>query len=179
MMRPLRFVVAFAVLGLLLSSFGLSKSIHKKVVREIQNVLDIETFELEAVAVSNQDVSAKLPIRITGDNFFKINTSNDILGYVFVDQASSKTAKFDFMVVFDPQLKIIHSKVLIYREEYGGEIGSKRWLKQFLGKTIGDRVDYETNIDGIAGATISVRSMTNAIDNLLQSLTILKNKNQL
>jgi Na+-translocating ferredoxin:NAD+ oxidoreductase RnfG subunit len=35
-------------------------------------------------------------------------------------------------------------------------------------------VNHETNIDGIAGATISVRSMTNAIDELLQTIGILQ-----
>jgi len=99
------------------------------------------------------------------------------LGYLFVDKAPSKTAEFDYLIVFDTELKIMHSKVLIYREEYGGEIGSKRWLKQFNGKTAKDRVSHKTNIDGIAGATISVRSMTNSIDELLQTVGILQ-KNQ-
>ena len=102
-----------------------------------------------------------------------------MLGYAFVDQAPSKTAKFDYLVIFDSDLKIINSKVLIYREEYGGEIGSKRWLKQFLGKTGSDRVDTKKNIDAIAGATISVRSMTKSMDNLLQTIGILQAKGEL
>ena len=83
------------------------------------------------------------------------------------------------MVIFDANLEVIHSKVLIYREEYGGEIGSKRWLEQFIGKTGQDRVDHETNIDGISGATISVRSMTTSMDNLLQTVGILQEKKML
>ena len=80
-------------------------------------------------------------------------------------------------ISINTELKVVHTKVLVYREEYGGEIGSKRWLKQFIGKTGGDRVNHETNIDGIAGATISVRSMTSAMDELLQTIGILQ-KNQ-
>ena len=72
---------------------------------------------------------------------------------------------------------IIKSKVLIYREEYGGEIGSKRWLKQFNGKSsTSDEVIYGDNIVPISGATISVRSMTRSINDLLKSIKTLKNK---
>jgi len=66
--------------------------------------------------------------------------------------------------------------VLIYREEYGGEIGSKRWLKQFIGKTKTDDLRYGDNIINISGATISVRSMTSAMNNLLLSLKTLSEK---
>ena len=126
------------------------------------------------ITKKSKEINAKLPLKLTTDNFYRLSKEDKLIGYAFVDQAPSKTARFDYLIVFDTALKVKHSKVLIYREEYGGEIGSKRWLKQFIGKTAGDRVNHETNIDGIAGATISVRSMTNAIDSLLQSITILQ-----
>jgi len=43
-----------------------------------------------------------------------------------------------------------------------------------MGMTGSDRVDHESNIDGISGATISVRSMTNAMDDLFQTIGILQ-----
>ena len=163
----------FLIASLILFSFGLPKNVAKKVVKEVQKVFEIESFSMDAVDVPAA-LNEKLPVKLTVDNFFKLIQNDALLGYAFVDQAPSKTAKFDYLVVLDADLKVIHSKVIIYREEYGGEIGSKRWLKQFLGKTGGDRVDHETNIDGIAGATISVRSMTNAMDDLLQAIEILQ-----
>mgnify|MGYP000338701809 FL=1 len=63
---------------------------------------------------------------------------------------------------------------MIYREEYGGEIGSTRWLRQFIGKTIQDNLEYKNNIDAISGATISVRSMINATNNVLKTIKVLK-----
>lgn len=165
----------FLVSSLLLFGFGLPKNIQKKVTKEIVKTFEVETFSLDAINVS-EELNAHLPAKITSNNLYKISNNDMVLGYAFVDQARSKTAKFDYLVVFDKDVKIIHSKVLIYREEYGGEIGSKRWLKQFLGKTGSDSVDYNSNIDGIAGATISVRSMTNAVDDLLKSIGILQEK---
>lgn len=81
-----------------------------------------------------------------------------------------------YLVVLDSDLKIVKTKVLIYREEYGGEIGSKRWLRQFIGKTKDSEFRYGDNIDAIAGATISVRSMTNAMNDLMASIKILSKK---
>ncbi len=61
----------------------------------------------------------------------------------------------------------------------GGEIASKRWLRQFVGKTINDRLKYRENVMAISGATISVKSMTIAIDNLMTSLKFVKSKKYL
>lgn len=165
--------IAFWMLPLLLMGFGLPKNIQKKVDKEIKNYFEIETFSMKPV-INDHNQHLELPSKISDQNFFQLYDEQTHIGYLYIDQAPSKTAKFDYMVLLDNNLKIVKSKVLIYREEYGGEIGSKRWLKQFEGKMAGNRVDHENNIDGIAGATISVRSMTNAIDELLQSLAILK-----
>ncbi|APQ18242.1 FMN-binding protein [Maribacter hydrothermalis] len=164
----LGFIIIFLLMG-----FGLPKNIQKKVDKEIAAYFDIDTFTMEAVSVLKNN-KLDLPSKFDGENLLRVFDGKSPVGYVYVEQAPSKTANFDYMILLDNNFKILHSKVLIYREEYGGEIGSKRWLKQFNGKMPGDRVDHESNIDGIAGATISVRSMTNAIDDLLQSLSILK-----
>ncbi|MDV7139664.1 FMN-binding protein [Maribacter sp. TH_r10] len=157
----------------LLMGFGLPKNIEKKVFKELEKTFAQADVQLKAINVE-AELNSKLAKKINGDNFFRVIKGEANLGYVFIDKAPSKTAKFDYLVVFDEDLKIVHSKVLVYREEYGGEIGSTRWLKQFIGKTVGDRVSHETNIDGIAGATISVRSMTSAVDQILQTIGELK-----
>ena len=158
---------------LILFGFGIPKGVHKKVVKEVERTFDVVDFKLEPISIS-EAMNEELPTKISGENLYSVVKEDQLLGYVFVDQAPSKTAKFDYLVVFDKQLFVVNSKVLIYREEYGGEIGSKRWLKQFLGKTGGDRVDSGTNIDAISGATISVRSMTIAMDNLFQTIALLQ-----
>ena len=173
MLKRKVFIGVFLASSLLLFSFGLPKNVQKKLTKEIHKAFEIESFQMDAVQVS-EELNTKLPAKITNDNFYRLQKDNQLIGYAFVDQAPSKTANFDYLILFDKELKVKHSKVLIYREEYGGEIGSKRWLKQFLGLSGTDRVNHETNIDGIAGATISVRSMTNAMDDLLQTIGILQ-----
>ena len=108
---------------------------------------------------------------------FKIQDNGSLLGYAYIASAPSKTAEFDYMVLFDTNWIIIKSKVLIYREDYGNEIGSKRWLRQFNGKTATDNLRYGNNIDAISGATISARSMTIAMNKLLKSVGTLQENN--
>ena len=50
-------------------------------------------------------------------------------------------------------------KILAYREDWGGEIRSKRWLKQFSNREIED-------VQAISGATISVNSLKTDISKL-------------
>ena len=80
-------------------------------------------------------------------------------------------------MLFDTALIIKKSKLLAYREDYGAEIGSKRWLKQFIGLNSSSTIQYGNEIVPISGATISARSMTVAINNLLQSIAVLQQEN--
>jgi len=156
--------------------FGLPKNIQQKVDKEIKKTFNIEVFNFTEVSI-DAEINKELPSKFEENNLFKIETNDTFLGYAYLSKAPSKTAQFDYLVLLDKNLIVLKSKVLIYREEYGGEIGSKRWLKQFIGKTKNDQVNYGDNIVGISGATISVRSMTNAMNDLLQSLKILHSKN--
>ena len=50
-------------------------------------------------------------------------------------------------------------EVLKYRENYGAEICSKRWLKKFINISTNSYTEYNQKIDAISGATISVNSI--------------------
>lgn len=171
----------FKQISLILSIFflfasGLPKSIEKKVYKEIKEVFNEDGFVLNQKFIP-EDLVQTLPSTFDTGNLFEIKNDDLLLGYAYVAKAASKTDTFDYLVLLDSDLIIVNTKVLIYRENYGGEIGSKRWLSQFQGKTQNDELHYGNNIAAISGATISVRSMTNAINNLLKSIKILHEKN--
>ena len=163
-------LIAFIGLG-----FGLSAKLQKKVDKVITSTFDVEEFSFDAKIIP-AEIAKELPSKFEKDNFFEIKSEDKLLGYAYVSKAPSKTAQFDYLVLVDPELVIVKANVLIYREEYGGEIGSKRWLSQFIGKTKEDEFRYGDNIDAISGATISVRSMTNAMNDLMSSLKTLNEK---
>jgi Na+-translocating ferredoxin:NAD+ oxidoreductase RnfG subunit len=170
--------VSFLLIAFILLSFTSHKDLNKKIDKEIKDAFGIETYVYNKITFPTE-VNKELPSKFESSNFLNIKANNEIVGYAYMGKALSKTDTFDFLVLFDKDLIVIKTKVLVYREDYGGEIGSKRWLKQFIGKTQHDDLRYGDNIVAISGATISVRSMTNSMNNLLKSLKILHSKNVL
>ncbi len=167
-------IALLAVLPLMVS-FSLFKELEKKIDREIKDEFEVARYSHEGISISDE-LQKKIPSRISEDNFFRIKNGGELLGYVYLDQAPSKTADFDYLVIFGKDLAIARTKVLVYREEYGGEIGSKRWLRQFTGISKASQLD---NIAAISGATISVRSMKKGVKNILSSVEILQKNNVL
>lgn len=167
---------SFAAL-LLLMSVNVPEKVWKKAEKEITKFYEIPDFDRINISITKEDDSKTLS-SFSSDNFFKINHKGKTLGYAYIGNAPSKTATFDYIVIFDTAWIISKSKVLIYREEYGGEIGSRRWLKQFEGSSsVTPELQYVKDIIPISGATISAQSMTKAINNLLQSIKYLKSSN--
>jgi len=159
-------------------STALPKNLQKKIDKVIKNTYQVEEFTLEA-KVFDSEIIRTLPSAFGSDNFFEIIQADRLLGYAYVSKAPSKTDEFDYLILLNKDLVVKKANVLVYREDYGGEIGSKRWLKQFIGKTPKDELKYQDNIVAISGATISVRSMTTAVNDLLRSLEILQTNNNL
>ncbi len=176
MIKQMLFVIVFAAIG---TAFTIPEKLTKKADKVISKFYEIEYFTREAVSVSDV-INAETTSEFGDENLFKIFANEKLLGYGYIGNAPSKAATFDYLVLFDTQFTIAKSKVLIYREEYGGEIGSKRWLRQFSGKSpASSQLKYNEDIIPISGATISVRSMTRAINELLQSIGKLQKLNAL
>ena len=138
-----------------------SERVVKKATKMIQKAYDSDLIELTENSFQFHSVVGKL---------YDILDHQLLKGYAFIGTAPSKTDTFEYLVILDQNLVIKKINVLVYREDYGGEIGSNRWLKQFVGKS--NKIDFSVgkNIAAISGATISVYSMTNAVNQLLSDL---------
>ncbi len=62
---------------------------------------------------------------------------------------------FDLLVLLDEDLVIKHLNVLEYFSDYGYEITSSNYLKQFIGKNVCSFTQDTDDVDIISGATIS------------------------
>ena len=143
-----------------------SPRLLKKATKLIEKTYAVDDLHLEYKEFQTNSV--------VGD-FYKIFDSDQLLGFAFIGTAPSKTDTFEYLVIFDSSLIIKKVNVLVYREDYGGEIGSKRWLKQFVGKARSTDLAVGKNIAAISGATISVYSMTNAVNQLLNEMNKFEN----
>jgi len=170
--------VFISLLFLVLSGFTVSKRVDAMIEKEVKAVFDIEHFSKSEVPLSNE-IKAQLPIEITAENFIKINNAESHLGYYFLGKAYGKADYFDFIVIFDADLVVSKVKVLVYREEHGGEIKSNRWLRQFIGTSNTSELKYQKDIAGISGATISAKAMTYEVNKILKTVNILYTNNQL
>ncbi|WP_422860931.1 FMN-binding protein [Flagellimonas sp. S174] len=156
----------------------ISPRLQEKLNNAVKSTFEVQEFSLQLIEVS-KELNSKTMVELGGENLFAVKTNQQIIGYAYLGQAPSMKNIFDYVVLFNMDMSIKKSKVLIYREDYGRQIGSQRWLKQFIGKKTGDELIYAQNIDAIAGATISAKSMTKAINDVLQSIEIVRESNTL
>ena len=155
-------------LGVILISFlFFSFDLPKSAVKKIDKVL--------AELWPEKKITQTL-LNISESKVYKINVETTPTAYLVLTSARSKISEFDYMVVFDTKLSILKVKVLVYREEYGGEIGSNRWLKQFEGKSDPEKMKFGHDIQNISGATISARSIAEDVKNVTKKINELKSK---
>ena len=140
--------ITVIVIALLFSSFKasyweLDKDSRATVYNSIAKIFNSQTCNLDPI----------------DDTFYSISEDDSIIGYLAVTDAPSKFHRFDYYVLFNDKEEILKVEVLHYRENYGGEICSKNWLKQFVGIDTENYSNFNREIDGISGATISVNSL--------------------
>ena len=136
---------------------SLSKSYKKKINKTLVDIWGEQTelvnFSIPESSTENFEKAGVLGV-------FKIQSATNQTGYVVLAKARSKFEDFEYVVFYDQNKTIMAVRVILYREDYGGEIGSKRWLKQFSGKTAQSPIEIDEDIQGISGATISYRAIT-------------------
>lgn len=174
----LRTHICIVVIVFFLSSWKQSPKLKAKVTNAIAQTFEIVDFKERPILVGPTD-SNKSSIDLQDFRLFKIEKENKLVGYGYLGETASMKRMFDYLILFNVDLSIKKAKVLIYREEHGRQIGSQRWLKQFIGLTVNDTPMYGEGIDAISGATISANSMTLAVGKVLKSLKELKRKNLL
>jgi Na+-translocating ferredoxin:NAD+ oxidoreductase RnfG subunit len=128
----------------------------------------------ENKSISQQSLKLEGDLKIT-----KIFANTEFVGYSVLSTANSKADFFDYMIVYKPDLSILTVQVLVYREDYGGEIGSNRWLKQFIGKSKTEEMKFGHDIQNISGATISARSITSGVQKVTDKINLLKKEGKI
>lgn len=101
---------------------------------------------------------------------YELNENKLTIGYLYVSEAPTRYATFDYMLITDTVPAIKEVSVLRYTESHGGEITNRRWLKQFIGCTPEKNIHYGRTVDAVTGATISANSLTLAVKQALQKL---------
>jgi Na+-translocating ferredoxin:NAD+ oxidoreductase RnfG subunit len=70
---------------------------------------------------------------------------------------------FEYFLIADNSSKVLHVEVFNYQSTKGHEIMSRSWLRQFVGYKPDKNLIFGRDIDGVSGATISARAITEDI----------------
>ena len=99
---------------------------------------------------------------------WRVRVGSEPGGYFFVDKVIGKHEFITYGLGVDPAGHVIGLEILEYLESYGGEVQRPDWRAQFYGKSLANSLlDFGEDIDGIAGATLSARNITDGVRKLL------------
>lgn len=98
---------------------------------------------------------------------YRIFESKRTVGYAFEDVVIGKWGPIRYLVGLDADGTVLQVIVLEYKEIRGRPVAKKRFLNQYKGKTIQDELMLRVDIDGVTGATISSRSLTDGVRKVL------------
>lgn len=145
------------------------KSTSENFIKDFYGVnVEMEFQKLSLDIAETAAVEIKSHQNFFGDFLYtwKIIQGDTLAGIAVLDNVYGKSMPITFLVIFDPAGSIETAHIIKYREQIGGEIGSKGWLKQFEDKNALNSFTVGQEIDGISGATISVHSVTKGIKKL-------------
>jgi len=94
---------------------------------------------------------------------FTASRGGTSVGRAVVVEEIGKHRPITFVVGLKPDRSVQDVAVMAYREAYGGEVRTTRFLRQYQGKTPADSLRSGSEIKNIAGATLSVDAASRAV----------------
>ena len=108
--------------------------------------------------------------------YWTISQGDTTIAYAFLDNVIGKSMPITFLVLLNINGDIINTNVIKYREAYGGEVSNKGWLQQFINRNNNSSYNIGKDINGISGATISVKSMSKGIQKITTLYPLIQNQ---
>ncbi len=94
---------------------------------------------------------------------FTASRGGSAVGRAVVVEEIGKHRPITFVVGLRPDRSVQDVAVMAYREAYGGEVRTTRFLRQYRGKAPADQLRSGSDIKNIAGATLSVDAASRAV----------------
>jgi hypothetical protein len=90
---------------------------------------------------------------------FVAQTRGQSDGFALFDEQVGQHEPISFVTFFDPTGRVTRVEIVAYREPFGDGVRAERFRKQFVGRDARSKYRPGDDIDAIAGATISSRSL--------------------
>lgn len=118
----------------------------------------------------------KMKLQVPDTLYIGSVTSGGSNYWIIPDIAPSRSEKFSYLLYLNSEKEIEDVDVLEYRENYGYEIDYSFFRKQFHGKSKADQIRFGRTIQNISGATISARSLTYSVSDLMHIVQVVELK---
>lgn len=184
MNKKITILISISALWIFLISFSETSQIripYNKILKTINKQIGTQGFQLQPVEGITEPYSQS--------KIFSIQSDTYIAGYVYVsrvnscraggcsimpdDMAALEFEYFDYFFITDSTGHVLNVKVFNYQATHGHQVMSKGWLKQFIGFSGNQSLNYGKDIQAISGATISAQTLISDIEKageLIQSL---------
>jgi Na+-translocating ferredoxin:NAD+ oxidoreductase RnfG subunit len=141
--------------------------------------------QAQALIFPNAKEFVAAPVTLTSDQMARIERQSGVavrssqqpvwqaraegksVGWFILDRVIGKHELITYAVGINPDGSLRQLQILEYRESYGSQIRYPNWRDQFVGKTAADKLELDTDIVNITGATMSCRHVTEGIKRLL------------
>ena len=138
---------------------------------------EAERVETRTVALSEEQAKrvttlAAAPLESRQATVYVGYKGGQVLGYAFLDTRVVRTLPATLLVVLSPAGTVQRVQVLAFHEP-DDYLPPERWLRQFEQQPLGPDLQLHRTIHGIAGATLSSQSVTNAVRQALALFQVL------
>jgi len=143
---------------------------HKQSDRVVRNRLELSDSDI-------QTIRSRYHVNVFTDSYtlYKIykQDQSEPYRYVIPIQQSGQHEFIDLMYGVNADGTVNRIDLLVYREPYGGEVRSRRFMEQFEGRSLEDS-EFRVNLDviHISGATISSKSVARGTRKVLGMLKL-------
>ncbi|MBI2375598.1 MAG: FMN-binding protein [Deltaproteobacteria bacterium] len=124
---------------------------------------------------------AKLGGSVLKDEYvvFVARTGEHIDGYALIDEELGQHQPITFAARLSPDGKVERVEIMVYREGQGGEVREERFRRQFVGKSGTDPLRLGQDVNAIAGATISSRSISVGVRRAIAVVDLVRGDSEL
>ncbi|MEE8143690.1 MAG: FAD:protein FMN transferase [Planctomycetota bacterium] len=133
----------------------------------------VESYRLRLSEAEQDRIQKRLRRRLF-ENAFTVYRSLDrqrrVAGYAVITEEIGKYQPITFIVAITSDGKVQDVAVMAYRESHGGEVRRRRFLRQFVGKSLSDPLRVNRDIINISGATLSARSLARGVKKVLYTV---------